>query len=97
MTRGKRGLAAVTGAGVLGAGVLGCGPSSAQNDMTLKVVGSADVDHLDTASGYATVGSALTRQFSRTLFNVKAAANFDEAVTVHPDVATALPSTGTSV
>ncbi|GAA2089698.1 ABC transporter substrate-binding protein [Actinomadura alba] len=93
MTRGKRGLAAVTGAGVLGAGVLGCGQSSAQDDMTLKVIGSADVDHLDTASGYATVGSALTRQFSRTLFNVKAASTFDEAVAIHPDVATAMPTT----
>jgi peptide/nickel transport system substrate-binding protein len=94
MTRGKRGLAAGTGLCVLSIGMAGCGAGGGGGDATLKVVGSADVDHLDTASGYATVGSALTRQFSRTLFNVKAGATFEEAIKIHPDVAVELPTLG---
>jgi peptide/nickel transport system substrate-binding protein len=95
MARGKRRPAAVTGLGVLGIGLgttVGCGASGAAGDATLKVVGSADVDHLDTASGYATVGVALTRQFSRTLFSVKAGATFEDAIKIRPDVAVQVPT-----
>jgi ABC-type transport system substrate-binding protein len=94
MARAKRGLAAVIGLGVLSMGTIGCGSGGAGDEATLKVVGSADVDHLDTASGYATVGGALTRQFSRTLFNVRAGSGFEEAIALHPDVAVELPATG---
>ncbi|MEV4258171.1 ABC transporter substrate-binding protein, partial [Spirillospora sp. NPDC049652] len=61
---------------------------------TLKVVGSSDPDHIDTSSVYTTWGNLLARQFSRNLFNVKAADNFDDAIKVVPDAAAEIPTTG---
>ncbi|TDD60719.1 ABC transporter substrate-binding protein, partial [Actinomadura rubrisoli] len=59
---------------------------------TLKVVGSSDVDHLDSSSVYTTWGNLLARQFARTLFGFAASNEFDEAVKVRPDVAAEIPT-----
>lgn len=61
---------------------------------TLVVLGSADVDHLDTASGYLTQTWALTRNFARTLVNVRGGADFRDSVTLRPDVAVEVPTPG---
>ncbi|WP_018656465.1 ABC transporter substrate-binding protein [Actinomadura flavalba] len=99
----KRRAAAVTGTGVLILGLAACGGGSGGGGGggggdgeggTLRVVGSADVDHLDTSSGYTTVSSLLTRQFARALFSFRGADGFDEAIQVRPDVAAEMPSTG---
>ncbi len=59
---------------------------------TLRVAGSSDVDHLDTASMYTTWGGLLARQFARTLFGYRASGDFEQAVTVRPDVAVEMPT-----
>jgi peptide/nickel transport system substrate-binding protein len=74
-------------------GLAACGGGGVSPKGTLKVVGSSDVDHLDTASGYTLVSGLLTRQYARTLFNVRAAGNFADATRIRPDVATELPTT----
>ncbi|MQY08646.1 ABC transporter substrate-binding protein [Actinomadura macrotermitis] len=90
-------IAAGLGAAVLGLGACGGdsgGGGGGGKDGTLKLVGSADVDHLDTASGYSTFSSLLTRQYARTLFNFKASNTFEEAIKVQPDLAAEIPATG---
>jgi peptide/nickel transport system substrate-binding protein len=62
---------------------------------TLKLVGNADVDHLDTAGGYYTTTSTLYRAFTRQLFTFPASTDPTKAVTVVPDVATELPTVAT--
>jgi peptide/nickel transport system substrate-binding protein len=59
---------------------------------TLRVAGASDVDHLDTASVYTTWGGLLVHQFARTLFGYRASNDFQEAVTVRPDVAAEIPT-----
>src|SRR5690242_9899267 len=97
MTAVRRGAVVTAG---LGAAVLalascggGGGGGGGSAGGTLKVVGSSDVDHLDTSSVYTTWGNMLARQFARTLFGFKAADNFDDAIKVQPDVAQEIPST----
>lgn len=63
----------------------------------LRVLGSVDVDHLDTASGYLTQTWALSRNFARTLFNIRGvedfqAADVEKASALLPDVARTLPT-----
>jgi peptide/nickel transport system substrate-binding protein len=62
----------------------------------LRVLGSADVDHLDTASGYLTQTWALSRNFARTLVNSRGVtdlrAGLDQAVRLQPDVAAGVPT-----
>ncbi|MQY08665.1 ABC transporter substrate-binding protein [Actinomadura macrotermitis] len=58
----------------------------------LKIVGSSDPDHVDTASSYSTVGQALSRNYARPLFGTKSSNKFDEAVPLQPDAAEALPT-----
>lgn len=82
--------AAALGLAACGGGSGGSGGGSAGG--TLKVVGSSDVDHLDTSSVYTTWGNLLARQFARTLFNVKAADNFDDAIKVVADGAAEIPT-----
>ncbi|MCW2889971.1 MAG: peptide/nickel transport system substrate-binding protein [Streptosporangiaceae bacterium] len=97
MKRTTRGLGLVAVLGALALGVAACGGGGAGNGGpggTLKVVGSSDVDHLDTASGYTLVSVLLTRQYARTLFNVKGADRFADATRIQADVATELPTTG---
>ncbi|WP_242908626.1 ABC transporter substrate-binding protein [Actinomadura terrae] len=59
---------------------------------TLRVVGSSDVEHLDTAS-VASVGAyGLARIYARTLFGSRASNDFAETVPVRPDVAARVPT-----
>jgi peptide/nickel transport system substrate-binding protein len=65
----------------------------------LRVLGSNDVDHLDTASGYLTQTWALSRNFARTLVNIRGVTDFravdvESASQLLPDVAAAVPSVG---
>ncbi|POM22244.1 Oligopeptide-binding protein OppA precursor [Actinomadura rubteroloni] len=88
--------AAITaGIGAVALGLTACGGGGGGGGGTggtLKVVGSADVDHLDTSSGYTTVSSLLTRQFARALFSFRGSDTFEEAIKVRPDVAADLPT-----
>ncbi|MEO7126481.1 MAG: ABC transporter substrate-binding protein [Nakamurella sp.] len=59
---------------------------------TLKVVGNADVDHLDTAAGYYTTTNTLFRAFTRQLFTEPASTDPAKAVSVVPDAATEMPT-----
>jgi peptide/nickel transport system substrate-binding protein len=59
---------------------------------TLKLVGSSDVDHLDTASAYYTVSYTLERAFTRQLFTYPASTTISTANTPMPDVATQIPT-----
>ncbi|HEX4832638.1 MAG TPA: ABC transporter substrate-binding protein [Trebonia sp.] len=59
---------------------------------TLRVAGSLDPDHLDPASGYLTQTWALTRNYARTLFNIRGGPDFAQAVRLRPDVAAVIPT-----
>ena len=59
---------------------------------TLRLVGSSDVDHLDTASGYYTTTYTLERAFARQLFSYPASTDVTKANTPVPDIATELPT-----
>ncbi|MBN9609934.1 MAG: ABC transporter substrate-binding protein [Actinobacteria bacterium] len=59
---------------------------------TLKIVGNADVDHLDTVGGYYTTTYTLERAFTRQLFANPASTDPAKAISVVPDVATDLPT-----
>lgn len=59
---------------------------------TLRIVGNADVDHLDTAAAYYTVSYTLERAFTRQLFSYPASTNLKTATTPTPDVATVTPT-----
>lgn len=59
---------------------------------TLRIIGDADVDHLDTASAYYTTSYALERVFSRQLFSYPASTDTTKALAPAPDVATELPT-----
>ncbi|WP_051711981.1 ABC transporter substrate-binding protein [Spirillospora albida] len=90
--------AGLTGLAVLAAALTGCagGGAGAQGPPrpggTLRVIGSSDVEHLDTAS-VSSVGSyGLVRTFARTLFGVRASNAFPETVPVQADVAARVPS-----
>jgi peptide/nickel transport system substrate-binding protein len=60
---------------------------------TLKLIGSGDVDHLDTAAGYYTATYALERAFTRQLFTYPASTDPNKATGIVPDLATAVPTT----
>lgn len=59
---------------------------------TLRVIGNADVDHLDTAAAYYTTSYALERTFTRQLFSYPASTDKDKALEPAPDVATEVPT-----
>jgi ABC-type transport system substrate-binding protein len=59
---------------------------------TLRIVGNADVDHLDTASAYYTTSYALERTFTRQLFSYPATTDQNLALQPEPDVATDVPT-----
>src|SRR6476661_1430097 len=58
---------------------------------TLRVLGGGDIDHMDTASSYYTVGYSLLRAVSRQLLSYPNSADEKEANTVVPDMATGMP------
>ncbi|HEY0448500.1 ABC transporter substrate-binding protein [Actinophytocola sp.] len=60
---------------------------------TLRIVGNADVDHLDTASAYYTTSYSLERAFTRQLFSYPATTDRTTALQPAPDLATELPTT----
>ncbi|TDV54875.1 peptide/nickel transport system substrate-binding protein [Actinophytocola oryzae] len=59
---------------------------------TLRVIGNADVDHLDTASAYYTTSYSLERTFTRQLYSYPASTDKNKALEPAPDVATELPT-----
>ncbi|GAA1526736.1 ABC transporter substrate-binding protein [Actinomadura kijaniata] len=59
---------------------------------TLRIVGSSDVEHLDTASANSAGSYGLTRTFARTLFGTRASNVFAETVAVQADVAARIPT-----
>ncbi len=59
---------------------------------TLKLIGNADVDHLDTAAGYYTVTTGLMRAFARQLYTYPASTDLTKATEPVPDIATAMPT-----
>jgi ABC-type transport system substrate-binding protein len=79
----------------------GCGNASSggtstsaapQSGGTLKLVGSSDVDHLDTASAYYVASYTLERAFTRQLFSYPATTDIAKANTPVADVATEVPT-----
>jgi ABC-type transport system substrate-binding protein len=82
---------------------VGCGNASSggasvggtpQQGGTLKLLGSSDVDHLDTASAYYVASYTLERAFARQLFSYPASTDTKTANTPVADVATEVPTTG---
>ncbi|HEY4456624.1 MAG TPA: ABC transporter substrate-binding protein [Pseudonocardiaceae bacterium] len=59
---------------------------------TLKIVGNADVDHLDTASAYYTASNSLMRLFTRQLFTYPASTDTTTATSPVADLATQVPT-----
>ncbi len=58
----------------------------------LKIIGSSDVDHLSTSSGYYTPTSHLFRTFARQLVTYQVDTNFAMMTTVVPDLISAVPT-----
>jgi hypothetical protein len=67
-----------------------------QSGGTLKLLGSSDVDHLDTASAYYVTSYTLERAFARQLFSSPASTDIAKANTPVPDVAAELPTRATA-
>ena len=91
----------MAGSLVAALGLAGCGGGSGQDTSaagqpqrggTLKLVGSSDVDHLDTVDAYYTVTNIVLRAFTRQLVTYPASNNKDERSTVVADLATEVPS-----
>jgi len=75
------------------AGTGGTSSSSPVSGGTLKLLGSSDVDHLDTASAYYTASYTLERTYARQLFSYPASTDTTAANTPVPDLATVMPTT----
>ncbi|MCW5254499.1 ABC transporter substrate-binding protein [Streptomyces sp. SHP 1-2] len=89
--------AAATAAAVLAAGCSadGAGVGGADGEPrrggTLRLLGAADVDHLDTASVYSPNGTALMRAISRQLVTFPTTKDEKDAIGLVPDLATEVP------
>jgi ABC-type transport system substrate-binding protein len=59
---------------------------------TLRIIGNADVDHLDTASAYYTTSYSLERTFTRQLFSYPASTDKNKALEAVPDAAKEVPT-----
>jgi oligopeptide/dipeptide ABC transporter ATP-binding protein len=75
----------------------GSGASSSTADQpvnggTLRLLGSSDVDHLDTASAYYTTSYTLERAFTRQLFSYPASTDITKANTPVADLASEVPT-----
>ncbi|MBW8487049.1 ABC transporter substrate-binding protein [Actinomadura sp. PM05-2] len=79
-------------AGCAGPGGEGSRTGPVRDGGTLRIAGSSDVDHLDTASAGSTVAYGLTRTFARTLLGYQASNSFDETVPVQADMAARVPT-----
>ena len=73
-----------TGAGTADAG-------KPQRGGTLRVIGSGDVDHMDTAAAYYTVSFSLQRLFTRQLYATPNKPGLDAQETPVPDLASGMP------
>ena len=80
----------------------GCGNSSSggtsasatpQQGGTLKLIGSSDVDHLDTASAYYVASYTLERAFTRQLFSYPASTDIARPTAASAPTARPGPST----
>jgi peptide/nickel transport system substrate-binding protein len=67
-------------------------PSGATKGGTLTLVGSSDVDSLDTADGYYDVTYGLDRAITRQLYTWPTAPTLAQQVNPVPDLATAMPT-----
>ncbi|MGI5324584.1 ABC transporter substrate-binding protein [Actinomadura nitritigenes] len=91
VTAGIAGLA--VGLAACGGGGDGASADGPPRDgRTLRIVGSSDVEHLDTASVASVGGYGLVRTFARTLFATRASNDFAETLAVQADAAARLPS-----
>jgi ABC-type transport system substrate-binding protein len=82
---------------VAACGNSGGGTSSSTADQpvnggTLRLLGSSDVDHLDTASAYYTTSYTLERAFTRQLFSYPASTDITKANTPVADLASEVPT-----
>jgi peptide/nickel transport system substrate-binding protein len=59
---------------------------------TLRFVSSGDFDHVDTLSAYSTTSFQIQRAWARSLVTLAASNNFQTAISVVPDIATAVPT-----
>jgi peptide/nickel transport system substrate-binding protein len=59
---------------------------------TLKIIGSADIDHLATASGYYAPTTTLMRTFTRQLVTFPIEPKYDDQVKLVADLATIVPT-----
>lgn len=85
---------ALAACGNPGGGGTGPGSSQAVKGGTLKLLGTADVDHLDTSSAYYTATYSIERAFTRQLVSYAITSDYQQTLQVTPDVATVLPTTG---
>src|SRR5215472_16175324 len=60
---------------------------------TLRWVASGDVDHLDPMSAYYTATGILERAYTRQLITYPSSNDYNKAITLVPDIATAVPTT----
>lgn len=76
----------------------GCAASGGDADSVgrsggiLRIVGSSDVEHLDTASANSVGAHALNHMYARTLFGMMSSNDFTETVPLRVDVASAMPA-----
>ncbi|MBK5305758.1 MAG: ABC transporter substrate-binding protein [Frankiaceae bacterium] len=77
--------------GSSGPGGSGSSDDQAVDGGTLRVLGGGDIDHMDTASSYYTVGYSLLRAVSRQLLSYPNSPDEKTANTVVPDMATGMP------
>ncbi|HEX5493403.1 MAG TPA: ABC transporter substrate-binding protein [Mycobacteriales bacterium] len=82
-------------------GLAACGSGTGQDSTsagsphrggTLTLVGTSDVDHMDTVDAYYTVTNIVLRAFTRQLVTYKATNNAAERSVVVPDLATEVPT-----
>ena len=60
---------------------------------TLRFLAAGDFDHIDTLSAYATADVQMQRAYARQLVITPPSNNYNTAISVAPDVATAVPTT----
>jgi peptide/nickel transport system substrate-binding protein len=98
----RRGSTALSVLAILALTAAGCGNSGNSNGSssgstpvgggTLRLLGSSDVDHVDTASAYYTTSYTLERAFTRQLFSYPASSDTSKAITPVADLATEVPT-----
>ncbi len=95
-------LAALAAVALAAASLAACGGSSKPTASssagapvtggTLRFVASGDFDHIDPLSAYSTTDVQIQQAWTRKLVSFPASNNFQTAITVGPDVATAVPT-----